>query len=129
MSQQGNPRRERVAQALRNVLAEMIDREIKDPRVREAGLISIQHVELNRDMSVARIYVSFLGPAEHDETVRKRAVAGLEAAVGFMRGPVGRRLRLRHTPELRFVVDDSSAFQQRISELVRAEETAHDQDE
>jgi ribosome-binding factor A len=123
---QGNPRRERVAQAMREILAEMLDREIKDPRVREAGLASIHHVELNRDMSVARVSVSFLGPAETDARLRARALAGLEASAGFLRGPVGRRMRLRHAPELRFVLDDSTAFQQRITELVRGEESAQD---
>jgi ribosome-binding factor A len=124
---QGNPRRERVAQALRDILAEMLDREIKDPRVRAAGLASVHHVELNRDMSVARVFVSFLGPAETDERLRARALAGLEASAGFLRGPVGRRLRLRHAPELRFVLDDSTAFQQRITELVRGQEAAEDE--
>ncbi len=119
MSREGNPRRARVAQAMRGLLAEMLDREVKDPRVRAAGLASVNHVELNRDMSVARVYVSFLGPAESDSRVAKRALAGLEAAAGFLRGPVGRRLHLRRAPSLRFVVDDSPEFQQRITKLIR----------
>ena len=126
MSGQGNPRRPRVAQAMRDVLAPMLDREIKDPRVRAAGFASINHIELNRDMSVARIYVSFVGPADESEVIRDRAMAALQASAGFLRGPVGRALRLRHAPELRFLYDDSPAFGQRISALVRDEGPGQD---
>src|SRR5688572_26632853 len=117
MSGGGNTRRVRVAQAMRDLMAEMLDREVKDPRVKSAGLVSINHVELNADMSVARVLVSFLGPAEHDARIRDRAMAGLEAASGFLRGPVARRLGLRRAPILRFVQDDSGAFGQRLTDL------------
>ncbi len=129
MSREGNPRRARVAQAMRNLLAEMLDREVKDPRVRAAGMASVNHVELNRDMSVARVYVSFLGPAESDRNVAESALAGLEAAAGFLRGPVGRRLHLRRAPSLRFVFDDTPEFQQRLSRIARDGEGGHPGDD
>ena len=96
-------RRARVEQALRDALAEMIDREVKDPRVRGAGLVTVQRVELTADLSVARVYVSVFG----DEAAGRRAVAGLAAAAGFLRGPLGRRLNLQKPPELRFLHDHS----------------------
>ena len=114
---------------MRDLLAELIDREIRDPRVRAAGFASINHVELNRDMSVARVYVSFVGAADQNPAVRDRAMAGLRSAAGFLRGPAGRALRLRRAPELRFVLDDSPAFSQRISDLVRTEEASQGQGE
>lgn len=118
----GNPRRVRVAQAMREVLADMLAREVKDPRVHEAGLVCVNHVELNSDMSVAQVYVSFLGVEDRGAGQERRAMAALGTAAGFLRGPVARRLKLRRAPELRFVHDQSAAFQQRISEIVRADE-------
>ncbi|MEM9490242.1 MAG: 30S ribosome-binding factor RbfA [Myxococcota bacterium] len=122
MSGAGNPRKARVAQAMRDVLARMLDREVRDPRVHAAGLASVNHVELNRDMSVARVYVSFIGPADDDPALGKRAIAALQAASGFLRGPLGRELRLRYAPELRFVGDDSPAMSQRLTRLMRDEQ-------
>lgn len=119
MSPADGTRKTRVAQAMRDVLAEMIDREVKDPRVKSAGLASVNHVELNADMSTARVYISFLGAGETDERRRDQAMVGLDAAAGFLRGPLARRLSLRRAPSLRFVHDDSPAFSQRIAELVR----------
>ncbi len=129
MSSDGNPRRVRVARSMREVLAEMLDREMKDPRVRAAGFITINHIELNSDMSVARVFVSFLATHSEDDSpagnkVVERAMAGLQKAAGYLRGPLGRRLRLRHAPSLRFVADDSPIFQQRLRDLVRADDAA-----
>jgi len=111
-------RRARVEQALRDALAEMIDREIKDPRVRGAGLVTVQRVELTADLSVARVYVSVFG----GEAVGRRAVAGLAAAAGFLRGPLGRRLNLQKPPELRFVHDQSPEMAQRLANVIREDE-------
>jgi ribosome-binding factor A len=108
-------RRLRVEQAMRDALAEMIDREVKDPRVRGAGLVTVQRVELNADLSVARIYVSIYG----DATTGKRAIAGLVAAAGFLRGPLARRLSLQRPPELRFVRDESPEVVLKLADIVR----------
>lgn len=128
MSTGGNPRRVRVARSMREVLAAMIDREIKDPRVRAAGFITINHIELNSDMSVARVYVSFLATQDSDDLAQnevvQRAMSGLQAAAGYLRGPLGRKLHLRHAPSLRFVADDSPLFQQRLRDLVRTDNAA-----
>ena len=129
----GNPRRVRVARAMRDVLADMLAREVKDPRVRAAGFININHVELNSDMSVARVYVSFLGSGSPDQSlvdpVIVRAMAGLEASASYLRGPLGRKLKLRHAPSVRFVADDSPVFQQKLRELVKADEAARAPDD
>lgn len=124
MSAGGNPRRVRVAQAMRDLLAEMIDREVKDPRVRDAGFVGVNHVELNSDMSVAQVYVSFLEPAGSDKARVARVIKGLDAAAAFLRGPLARRLRLRHAPALRFIHDDTPEFHQRLTEIVRSDERA-----
>lgn len=119
-SKGGGGRKVRVAQAIRENLAELIDREIKDPRVRAAGLFTINQVELNRDMSIAMIYISFFGATD---AAIAEAMAGLTAARGYLRGPMGRRMNLARTPELRFVHDTSPEFKARLSDLV-AEDSA-----
>jgi ribosome-binding factor A len=117
---QGN-RQARVANAMRELLTELIAREVKDPRVHTAGMVSVSQVELNRDLSVARVFVSFIGGAG-DEQVEDRALAALQAAAGFLRGPVGRRMRLQRAPELRFARDPRAEFGQRMREILIEDE-------
>jgi ribosome-binding factor A len=112
----GNPRRVRVAQAMRVALAELIEREIDDPRLSAAGLVSLNKVELSRDMGIAWVYVSFIGgEAEAEEG----ALAALAAAARRLRGPVARRINLARAPELRFVSDPGPAMAARITDIVR----------
>lgn len=114
-------RQQRVANAMRELLTELIVREVKDPRVHAAGLISVSQVEINRDLSVAYVYVSFMG-GSGDERAEDRALAGLAAAAGFLRGPVGRRMRLQRAPELRFMRDARAEFGQRMRDILRDDE-------
>jgi ribosome-binding factor A len=114
-------RQQRVANAMRELLTELIAREVKDPRVHAAGMVSVSQVDLNRDLSVARVYVSFIGGAG-DEQAEDRALAALQAAAGFLRGPVGRRMRLQRAPELRFARDPRAEFGQRIREILIEDE-------
>jgi ribosome-binding factor A len=109
-------RRPRVEEAMRAELAEMLQREVKDPRVAGPGLVGVTRVELNVDLSVARVYVSVFGQDPG------KTIDGLVAAAGFLRGPLGRRLRLQKPPELRFVHDDSAGIARRLSDIVREDE-------
>jgi ribosome-binding factor A len=105
----------RVAEAIKAELADLIAREVKDPRVRE-GLVSVTHVEVNRDLSVAEVGVSILVGDP------KAVVAGLAKAAGFLRGPLARRLKLRISPELRFHHDQSQEFAGRLHEIIAEDE-------
>lgn len=109
-------RRQRVGNAMRAALTELIAREVKDPRVHGAGLVTVNQVELNRDLSVAFVYVSFIGAP--DTGAEERALRGLEAAAAFLRGPAGRRLQLQRAPELRFSLDPRGAFGEQMRELL-----------
>ncbi len=77
-------------------------RELKDPRVKDK-MLTVVRVEVSRDLSVAKVYVSAL----EGLSTAKAAVEGLKSATGYLRREVGGRLGLRKTPELRFIADDS----------------------
>ena len=111
-------RKQRVEHGLRDVLTEMITREVKDPRVRAATLITVTKVELNVDLSVAMVYVSIVG----DDATADGVLAGLSKAAGYLRGPVGRKLNLQHAPELRFQADASIDMSEKLAAIIRDDE-------
>lgn len=104
-------RAERLAEALKVEISDIIRNQVKDPRV---GFASIVDVEVSSDLRHARVYVSILGGEEE----RAGALKGLESATGFIRSEVARRIRLRHAPELSFRIDESIARGVRIAELL-----------
>ncbi len=113
-------RKVRVGEAMRDALSEMIRRDVKDARVTAAGLVSITSVELNVDLSVANVYVSVYG----EDKVAERALEGLRAAAGFLRGPLARKLQLGRPPELRFHRDTGVAYGMALQQIVRDDEAA-----
>ena len=107
-------RMRRVDEAVREVLSDAITKQLKDPRV---GFVTVTAVETAPDLRRARVYVSVLGNA----SVRKRSLQGLESAHGVLQRVVARELRLKHTPTLEFVYDDTSERGFRIAELIERE--------
>jgi ribosome-binding factor A len=106
-------RLQRIEAQMQRVLAELIPREVKDPRV---GPVTITQVALAPDLSHAQVYVVPFGkPGSHPE-----ALDGLGAAAGFLRGEVGRRVGLRHAPRLKFVQDDSFDRAAELTALIDA---------
>lgn len=88
-------------------------RTLKDPRV-QGGMVTITHVDTTSDLRYSRIYVSVL-----DKTKEKDVIRGLKSAAGYLRRELGASLRLRYTPELQFVADDSIEYGAHILELLR----------
>ena len=113
-----NQRKQRVEHGLRDVLTELIARDVRDPRVRAATLITVTRVELNVDLSVATVHVSIIG----DDATADGALAGLAKAAGFLRGPAARELHLQHAPELRFRRDVSIDMSERLAAIIRDDE-------
>jgi ribosome-binding factor A len=111
-------RKERVESAIREVLAELISREVKDPRVHAAGLLGVSKVECTPDLSVAKVWISIYA----DDKVAKKALDGLTAAAGFLRGPLGRRLNLVRPPELRFARDVTAEMAIKLRGIVQEDE-------
>ena len=106
-------RSQRLATEVLRTLSELLRFETKDPRLSGVSLTS---VEVSRDLSIARVYFSLLDP-EQDAA---EALKGLQAASGFLRSKLGRELKVRHVPELRFAHDDSIAHGFEISRLIDA---------
>jgi ribosome-binding factor A len=104
----------RVDEAVREVLSDAITKELKDPRV---GFVTVTAVETAPDLRRARVFVSVLG----NQSVRKRSMQGLQSAHGILQREVARELRLKHTPTLEFVYDDTSERGMRIAELIDRE--------
>jgi ribosome-binding factor A len=110
-------RTERVAGELRAIIGEVIARqEIKDPRVRGAGLITVTHVRLSGDLRQARVLFTVHNAGEA-ELARVRD--GLDHAAGYFRQAIGRRLRMKVTPTLRFEIDRVFEQASRVENLLR----------
>ncbi len=111
-------RKERVESAIREQLAELIAREVRDPRVTAAGVLGVSQVECTKDLSVARVWISIYA----DDKVAAKALEGLRAAAGFLRGPLGRRLQIQRPPELRFEHDVTAVMALKLREVVKEDE-------
>jgi len=102
----------RVGETIREELAAMLLRDLKDPRI---GFVTITDVVMSPDLRQAKVYFSRIGTeAERDESLQ-----GLQAAAGFMRRELGHRLALKFAPELRFFYDESLETGSRIDRLLR----------
>ena len=95
-------RADRVGDQIRVELADILLKKIKDPRV---GFMTVTRVELSDDLKHAKVFFSVLG----DEAKIKETLKGLKSAAHFIRGEIGRRLKLRYTPEVSFLFDESIA--------------------
>ncbi|MCK9530356.1 MAG: 30S ribosome-binding factor RbfA [Gammaproteobacteria bacterium] len=104
-------RTDRIADQMQRELALLIQQEMRDPRV---GMVTVAAVELSRDLSVAKVFVSVLGDAEQAQA----ALAVLKKAAGFLRHELGRRMIVRALPELRFVHDTTSERGAHLSALI-----------
>ncbi|HHW99295.1 MAG TPA: 30S ribosome-binding factor RbfA [Firmicutes bacterium] len=105
-------RAERLQGLLQEELSDIIHSSLKDPRV---GFVSVTAVEVSRDLRHAKAFVSVMGdPAEQEETV-----STLNNAADFIRTEIGKRIRLRHTPEIIFRLDKSIEHGTHINALLR----------
>jgi len=106
-------RTDRVADQIQRELAALIQLEIKDPRV---GMVTITAVEVSKEFEYARVFFTVLG----DEAARQATTEGLTRAAGFLRRELAHRLKLRATPGLQFVYDQSIDNAAKMSELISA---------
>jgi ribosome-binding factor A len=100
-----------VAEIVRQVLAEAIGREVRDPRV---GFVTLTRVDVSGDLSHAQVFVM----AQGDEAERQRALEGLQSAAGFLRGKIAKALATRTIPELHFELDRGLEHATRINAVL-----------
>ncbi|HZS39010.1 MAG TPA: 30S ribosome-binding factor RbfA [Polyangia bacterium] len=105
----------RFAESVRMELAALLP-SVKDPRVSDAGLLTVTHVRVSDDLSVARVQVAVHGA---DDEQQRAVLKGLGSAAGWLKREIGRRLRAKKVPELRFHLDDTDDKAGRVEQLLR----------
>lgn len=110
----------RVNGEVQRVLAEVIRSEIKDPRINP--MTSVVSVEVAPDLKTCKAWISVLG----DEESQKATLEGLQSAEGYIRNLLAKKINLRNTPEIKFILDQSIAYgvsmSKKIDEINRADE-------
>jgi len=104
-------RPEKLEQFIKEELSEILRREVNDPRI---GFVSVTDVEVSVDLRHARVFVSVLG----DKDAKTATMEGLESALGYIRRELGRRLKMRFTPDITFKLDESIERGSRVMKLL-----------
>ncbi len=106
-------RSEKVADLIQKEISQMLLKSIKDPRI---GFVTITRVSVSEDCRFAKIYFSVAGTLEE----REKSIKGLESAKGYVRKELGRRIRLRYTPDIVFQFDPSIEYAIHMEELIQS---------
>ena len=93
-------RKERLEELIKRIIAETLLREIKDPRI---GFVTVTKVKLSRDLSIGDVWISVIG----DEKEKKLSMAGVQSAGGYIQRMVGKNIKIRNIPRLKFHLDTS----------------------
>ncbi|MEU3308487.1 30S ribosome-binding factor RbfA [Nocardiopsis sp. NPDC055551] len=104
-------RARKIADRIQRIVAEMLDRRIKDPRL---GFVTVTDARITADLRDATVYYTVFGSPEE----KAASAAALESAKGVIRSEVGKQTGIRHTPSLAFVLDDVQENAQHIEELL-----------
>jgi ribosome-binding factor A len=105
-------RKDRVGDLVKREISQMLQQELKDPGI---GFVTITGAEVSADLKRARIYYSVWG----DEDSKKESASALKRACGFIQREIGKRLRLKYTPEISFKFDASVEYGAHIEELIQ----------
>ena len=112
----------RISEEVRKELSDIVQNDIKDPRLPK--LVSILNVNVTKDLRYAKVYISVLGSDED----KKNALSALKSAAGYIRREIGHRVQLRYTPELQFELDNSIEQGVYLTKLIN-ETVKHDRNE
>ena len=105
-------RPDRVGEAIRDELSQLLAREVHDPGI---GFVTLTRVKVTPDLQLARVYYTLMG----DEQARRETAKALKRAASFLRHHISQRIRLRRAPELEFFFDESIAHQDRIEQILQ----------
>ena len=108
-----NYRGGRINEEVKREISNIIQNEIKDPRM--TAMVSVTDVKVTRDLRYAKVFVSIFGK---DEEEKNNTFISLKNASGFIRKEIGQRINLRYNPQLIFELDDSISYGMRIEELI-----------
>src|SRR5512136_2943876 len=106
-------RSDRVGDMIRQVIGEMLRRDLNDPRL---SLVTLTEVKVTEDLKIATVFFSAMGNPVQEEA----SLHGLQSAAGYIKKRLGRELRLRFVPELLFKVDHSFDYGKRIDRLIES---------
>lgn len=120
-------RQGRLAEEIKKIISEMLLKELKDPRL--SSMISVTAVEVTSDGSYSTVYITVLGLDGDDEKAQKETIDALNSAKGFIRNEIGRKVKLRHVPELIFKIDRSMEYGRHISGIISGLNIEHDEEE
>lgn len=115
-------RSNRLAETLKEEISILIREDLKDPRI---GFVTVTSVEVADDLGHAKVYVSVLGDAQ----AGKDSMDALKRAAGYVRSEIGKRIRLRHVPEIVFKYDTSIEHGAHIAQLLRGVRTEESKNE
>lgn len=104
----------KIGEEIKREISDIISKELKDPRLK-VGVISITGVDVSGDLSFAKIFVSVYGKDVDAEKVLET----LKKSAGFIRTELGRRIKIRHIPELIFQLDTSMAYGDHINKILK----------
>ena len=119
----GRNRTVRINEEIRKELSQILQQDLKDPRI--DLMTSVVRTETTRDLKYCKVYVSVLGSEDHKKEVKE----ALKSAAGFIRRELARRINLRVTPELTFVLDDSIEYSIYMSEMLKSVEIPQEEPE
>lgn len=112
MPSKNNNRLERIDEELKKEISNIIGFELKNPKI--TGLISVTRVRVTPDLKYAKVYVSILNSKNIKDTL-----ANLKKSSGYIRSEIAKRINLRITPELVFVLDDSMEYGAKIDQILK----------
>lgn len=113
-------RQSRLGEEIRRIIGDLLLRELKDPRL--SGMVSVSAVEVTSDGSYATVYLSVLGSTSEKEAQEEEKQGVLEAfksAKGLIKREIGKRVKLRHIPDLIFKIDTSLEYGRHMSEVIK----------
>lgn len=112
MPNRNNNRQGRIDEEFKKEISSIINFDLKEPTV--TGLISVTRVKVTPDLKYAKVWVSILNAKNTEETLK-----GLSKSSGFIRAELAKRINLRNTPELTFVIDDSLEYGAKIDSILK----------
>lgn len=104
-------RTDRIEEEIKKVASKVIGQELKDPRL--TGLISVTKVAVTKDLKYCKIFVSMLGTSDVNE-----AMSALKSGAGLVRKEIGSNIRMHSTPEVKFELDDSMEYGEKIQKII-----------